>query len=156
MQSISSILKITLTLAVILVSFFINAYGAEHGMKLKISDRVCEVNVTDNSASRALLKRLPLIIEMHELNGNEKHGELDAALPTAAISPDTIQKGDVMLWGDTTLVLFYKTFKTHYSYTKIGRLSDPSCLDSIVNKNTVSVEVLPYESIYAEFKNPIS
>ncbi len=143
MQSIRTILKVTLTLALILVSFFINAYGAEYGMKLKIFDRVCEVNVTDNSASRALLKRLPLIIEMHELNGNEKHGELDDALPTAAISPDTIQKGDVMLWGDTTLVLFYKTFKTHYSYTQIGRLSDPSCLNDISDKKKISVEILP-------------
>lgn len=143
MQSRKKILRTVLTLVLTLSSLFVNAYGGESSLKLKIMGRVCEVMTADNRATIELINKLPMTVSMQELNGNEKHGELDSPLPVDAMKPHTIHKGDVLLWGSTTLVLFYKTFLSNYSYTPIGRLEDPSCLDAIANKETISVEVLP-------------
>jgi hypothetical protein len=82
----------------------------------------------DNATTTALKKLLPLIVEMVELNSNEKYVRLPQNLPANASNPGTIQVGDLMLYGSNTLVLFYETFPTSYTYTKIGRLDDASGL----------------------------
>ena len=69
---------------------------------------------------------------MNELNGNEKYIYLDSTLPTNPINPNHINSGDVMLYGNNCLVIFYKSFDTTYSYTKIGHIDNLPTLD---NKN---------------------
>ena len=77
---------------------------------------------------------------MNELNGNEKYGTLDKSLTTNSYNPGVINKGDVMLYGSNTLVVFYKTFNTSYSYTKIGHIDNLDDLGS----NNVKVEIGAY------------
>lgn len=76
---------------------------------------------------------------MHELNSNEKYAYLDQSLPTQASSPGMIQTGDLMLYGSSCVVLFYKTFSTSYSYTRIGRIDNPSGLAAVVGSGSVTV-----------------
>jgi len=76
---------------------------------------------------------------MVELNGNEKYVELSRSLPTAASNPGTIHNGDLMLYGSSTLVLFYKTFSTSYSYTKLGRIYDVTALAATLGTSNVIV-----------------
>ncbi|GAB2555951.1 cyclophilin-like fold protein [Spirosoma areae] len=69
------------------------------------------------------------------LNGNEKLYNFPTnpnagPLPTNASKPGTIQTGDLMLYGSNTLVLFYKSFSTPYSYTKLGRIDNPAELSA--------------------------
>lgn len=86
------------------------------------------VTLEDNPTARAFLQMLPLSLEMPDLNDNEKHLRLPRSLPTSATRPGTIRTGDVMLYGNDTLVVFYKTFPSSYSYTRIGRVTQPDGL----------------------------
>ena len=96
-----------------------------------------EIALEDNTAADALCDLLPLETTLSELNVNEKYVYLDTALPTDARKPGTIEKGDVMLYGDSCLVVFYETFATSYRYTRLGRVTDPDALDAIADNATV-------------------
>ena len=86
------------------------------------------VTLEDNPTARAFVQLLPATLDMIELNGNEKHARLPRSLPTNAVQPGTIRTGDVLLYGSDTLVVFYKTFRSSYSYTRIGRITETAGL----------------------------
>lgn len=76
---------------------------------------------------------------MTELNGNEKYADVPRRLPTNASNHGTIKNGDLMLYGSSTLVLFYKTFPTNYSYTKLGAVDDPPTLAKALGGGSATV-----------------
>ncbi len=95
--------------------------------------------LADSETGEAFAALLPLTVTMNELNGNEKYHYLSSSLPTAAYQPGTIHAGDLMLYGNNCVVLFYKTFNSGYSYTRIGALDDPSGLLDALGNGNVSV-----------------
>lgn len=111
----------------------------ESRMWMTIGERRFPVTLADNAATRALAAQLPLTLDMQELNGNEKHGELPKALPANASRPGTIRNGDLMLYGTATLVIFYETFNSSYSYTRLGRADDPAGLAKALGPRGVRV-----------------
>ena len=93
-------------------------------MKINIDGKEYNVHLENNETVNEFIKLLPQELEMNELNGNEKYVYLDTKLPTNSHNPKHINKGDVMLYGNNCLVIFYKSFDTSYSYTKIGFIND--------------------------------
>lgn len=108
-------------------------------MWMTVGERRFAITLTDNPAARAFAAQLPLTLDMAELNGNEKHADLPIALPVNASRPGTIRKGDLMLYGSNTLVVFYLTFDSSYSYTRLGRLDDPAGLAQALGRQGVRV-----------------
>lgn len=98
-----------------------------------------QVTLEDNEAARELASRMPMTADMSELNGNEKYCYLEESLPGAPERPGTIHAGDIMLYGSDCLVLFYETFSSGYSYTRIGRIDGPSGLAEAVGSGSVSI-----------------
>ena len=111
----------------------------ESRMWMTIGEHRFAMTLADSEAARAFVAMLPLTLDMEELNGNEKHGELPKALPTAASRPGTIRNGDILLWGSRTLVVFYQTFDSSYSYTRVGRVDDPTGLAQTLGRRGVRV-----------------
>ena len=108
-------------------------------MKIRIGSSSFSATLYDNATAAAFKSMLPLTVNMVELNGNEKYVDLPRKLPTNASNPGTIKKGDLMLYGSSTLVLFYKTFSTTYSYTPLGRIDDIGALADAVGSGNVTV-----------------
>ena len=108
-------------------------------MKIKIGNSTFTATLYENATATAFKSMLPLTVNMVELNGNEKYVDLPHSLPTIAANPGTIQNGDLMLYGSSTLVLFYKTFSTSYSYTKMGRIDDVRGLVAALGTGNKSV-----------------
>lgn len=93
-------------------------------MKVIINEEEYKVSLENNDTVNKFLSKLPQEFNMNDLNSNEKYVYLDFNLPTNASNPGTINKGDIMLFGDNCLVIFYKTFNSSYSYTKIGHIDN--------------------------------
>ena len=80
------------------------------------------VILEDNPTAGAFAQLLPATFDMTELNGNEKYVRLPRSLPNKPVPPGTIRTGDILLYGNNTVVLFYESFQTSYSYTRIARV----------------------------------
>jgi len=101
---------------------------AQTPINIIIGSKTFTATLANSETGKAFAALLPLTVTMNELNGNEKYHYLSSSLPTAAYQPGTIHAGDLMLYGNNCVVLFYETFNTSYSYTRIGAIDNPSDL----------------------------
>ena len=104
-----------------------------------VGSKTFTATLADSETGEAFAALLPLSVTMNELNGNEKYHYLSSSLPTDTYQPGTIQVGDLMLYGNNCVVLFYETFNTSYSYTRLGAIDTPSGLASALGSGNVSV-----------------
>ena len=92
-------------------------------IKISVNGQTFTATLEDNPTARAFAEMLPLEMDMQELNGNEKYFYLDKNLPSNAARVGKISSGDLMLFGDNCVVIFYKDFSTSYSYTRLGKIN---------------------------------
>lgn len=107
---------------------------------VRIGDKTFTMSVDSGKAGQEFAKSAPFELEMKELNGNEKFFEGTETLPTEPYKPDYIEMGDVMLYGDKTIVIFYKSFNTEYEYTRLGKVDNEFSLESALGKGDVKVD----------------
>lgn len=91
-----------------------------------------------SAAAEAFAEMLPMTVEMQAM-AHEKYCDLPHTLPTATEHIGAIEAGDLMLWGDDCLVLFYESFTTSYSYTRLGVVENPAGLAEALGSGTVTV-----------------
>lgn len=108
--------------------FIVRVNGTDFNAKLYNTD-----------AARKFYGQFPLKINMSELNGNEKYYYMDNTFQEEKENIGLIHAGDIMLYGDNCLVLFYDTFKTSYTYTKIGYIENPEELAKELGNGNVKV-----------------
>ncbi len=108
-------------------------------IKITVNSQTFMATLADNKSAKAFQEILPLTIKMVDLHKNEKYYDLPKSLPANSSNPGTIQNGDLMLYGSRTLVLFYKTFSTSYSYTRLGKVDNPAGLASALDSGNITV-----------------
>ncbi len=110
--------------------------GTITNITVSINGKNYNAKIENNETAQIFISRLPQEFDMKELNGNEKYVYMDNSLPTNPSNPKHIENGDIMLYGNDCLVIFYKSFDTNYSYTKIGHIDNLPDLksDSITAK----------------------
>ena len=114
--------------------------GGGTKLTVTVGSKEFSAALADNDTAKAFKDLLPLTLNMSELNGNEKFDYLSGGLPTNEAKPGTIHAGDLMLYGSNCVVLFYKTFSSSYSYTRIGWVDDVKGLASALGGGSVTVK----------------
>ena len=114
---------------------------------ITIGNKLFPATLENTPAAAEFVKMLPLTLRMNELNGNEKYIGLPGKLSAEPECPGRIRSGDLMLYGRSTLVLFYESFPTSYSYTRIGRITDVKGLKEAVGDREVTVK---FEAVKTE------
>ena len=108
-------------------------------MWISVGQQRFGISLEDTPTTRELVARLPLSLNMADLHSNEKYATLQPSLPTQAYRPGTVHNGDLLLYGADTLVIFYKTFASSYSYTRVGRIDNPAGLAKALGRDDVRV-----------------
>ena len=108
---------------------------------IKIRDKTFPFELKDASAANELKERLPFTVRMTKLNNNEIYYQFSDKFTTDTKTVGTINAGDIYLYRDDYLVLFYQTFTTSYSYSEIGHLTDTNGLaEAIGDGSNIDVE----------------
>ena len=126
-----------------LLLFFaiVQFFNCEDSYYIKIGEKTFPFTLKNTSAANELKAKLPLKIQMTNLNGNEVYYSFSDSFTTNTKSVGTINTGDIYLYQSNTLVLFYKTFITSYSYTELGNLTNSEGLEEAIwSSSQVMVE----------------
>lgn len=108
-------------------------------MEILVGNQTFSVTLYDNETVKAFRKLFPMTLNMSELNSNEKYYYLSGSLPADSGRVPGIHTGDLMLYGDNCLVLFYESFSTSYSYTPIGYVENPDGLAAVLGSGDVQI-----------------
>ncbi|MDO4910835.1 MAG: cyclophilin-like fold protein [Corynebacterium sp.] len=96
----------------------------------------------DNATAQDLRSLGNLNISMSELNGNEYHGQLPRGLAGTPQRIGQINAGDVLLWSGNTIVIFYESFRTNYSYARLGTIDNPELVRTLAaNQSRINAEI---------------
>ena len=107
---------------------------------VSVNDVPFTATIEDTAAGQALLSRMPLTLSMEELHGNEKYCYTGEAFGGEQYVPDTIEVGDLMVFGSDCLVLFYETFSNGgWGYARVGKIDDPTGLAEACGSGTATV-----------------
>lgn len=110
-----------------------------NSMKVTIGNSTFTATLATNATATAFKAMMPQTLNMSDFNSNEKVCSLPNSLITAASNPGTIHTGDIMLYGSSSLVLFYETFSTPYSYTRIGQIDNITEFKAVLGSGSVTI-----------------
>ena len=108
-------------------------------IKLIIGTKVFVATLFENETAKEFKKILPITLNMRDLNKNEKYFHFSENFSMDKFSPKMINSGDLMLWNDNSLVLFYETFSTNYQYTKVGKIDNSNMLAQTLGSDDIKI-----------------
>ena len=133
----------------LIISLFQILLADKTTIKMRIGgSKEFKLEIEDSTTGTEFLNLLPYSVKMSDLNSNEKYIYIDQKFTTNSQRYETINIGDFMLYGDNCLVIFYKTFSSGYSYTRLGKIQDTSELATTVGSSNVVVDFAKEDQDY--------
>lgn len=111
----------------------------ENKMKVIVGDYTFTATLEDNKAVTELvemMKKAPVVLKLEDYSGFEKVGPLGKSL-TRSDKQTTTEKGDIVLYSGSNIVLFYGS--NSWSYTRIGKIDDLTNWEKALGKGNVTV-----------------
>lgn len=96
----------------------------------------------DNPVAEEIRNLLPMELTMHDLNDNEKYHNFSQTFSVKPKDINHIHKGDIMLYQDNCLVIFYEDFETDIQYTPIGKIDHITDLEILKQQPDVKVNFI--------------
>ena len=116
-----------------------NNQSEEIRVNLIVNNKTFTATLNNNETVRELLEMFPMTLNMSDLNSNEKYNYLNTTLPTNTYRPNRINAGDIKLYGNNCLVVFYESFNTSYSYTDLGKVDNADEFVAELGSGSVSI-----------------
>ena len=116
-----------------------NNQSEEIKINLIVNNKTFTATLNNNETVRELLEVFPMTLNMSDLNSNEKYNYLNTTLPTNTYRPNRINAGDIKLYGNNCLVVFYESFNTSYSYTDLGKVDNADEFVAELGSGSVSI-----------------
>lgn len=112
----------------------------EMRISVTVSGKQFSAVLFQTKAAQEFAEKLPLVLRMRDYNANEKFCGLPHAFTLEKVRPAVLKKGDIMLFGKNTLVIFYDdVMQNVYSYTRIGKIEDAEELAEAVKEYEITV-----------------
>ena len=108
-------------------------------INLIVNNKSFSATLNNNETVKELISMFPMTLHMSDLNANEKYHYLDSSLVTNSSNPRRINAGDIKLYGNNCLVVFYDSFSTSYSYTDLGKVDDVEGFVSELGRGDVTI-----------------
>lgn len=110
-------------------------------MNITVNNKILEVSLVDNAATRALKERLqkaPVTYSSSSYGNFETVGNIGFSLPASNMNITT-QAGDVILYQGNQICIFYGS--NSWSYTRIGHITNASQpeLRNLLSSGSVSI-----------------
>ena len=93
-------------------------------INLIINNKTFTATLENNQTVQELIQNFPMTLNMSDLHSNEKYNYLNSSLTTNSSVPRMINAGDIKLYGNNCLVVFYDDFRNSYSYTNLGKVDN--------------------------------
>lgn len=110
--------------------------------ELEVGGKVFSGSLAETEVGEELASRLPLTLDMSELAGNEKYCFTQEEFPGGEETPSELHAGEIWIYSDDCIVLFYKDHANPgYDYKFAGSLDDASGLEEAVGTGDVQVTI---------------
>lgn len=93
-------------------------------INLIVNNKTFTATLENNQTVQELIQKFPMTLNMSDLHSNEKYNYLNSSLTTNSSIPRIINAGDIKLYGNNCLVVFYDDFRNSYSYTSLGKVDN--------------------------------
>lgn len=109
-------------------------------VSLSVGDKNFTVILHDNELAQVIIEEMPFTLIMDDYAAKEKTAELTFFLPSSdTTSPARINKGELYVWSEKSLVIFYTSFLNSYAYVPMGYIEDVKVLEEALGNGSVEV-----------------
>jgi len=109
-------------------------------INIKINGQVASIQLEDNATTKAIVAEAPFTVQMDDLHRNEKYHYFDKSFPTNLQAIQTIEAGDVLLYQNNCLVIFYQAAEPIVPYTRIGKIHQFQKIQPLVGRDSITVQ----------------